>query len=840
MQTKANRLALQVSLTYTALAVLWIICSNQIVARFVADPKLRLIYTDVKGLAFVLATGFLLHQVLRRLLYKWSLEMEQRQQAERAKFEGEKLYRRLFEVETDAVFLVDCASHQILDANPAAERMYGYCRDEFLQMLATDISAEPEKTRDAIAGRLQFVPARLHRRRDGAVFTVEVTTSFFEFKGCQVHVVAMRDITSRRRVEEALRNERDFSAGIINKAPSIICGLKSDGTTIFINPAGEAVTGYESGAMIGKNWWQTLYPGDEYRQVDQLLPVLAAGEVRDYEMTLTTKCGVKRIVAWNSIIRRDTLGNITEIIGFGNDVSERKLQQLQLQLQSRALSAAANAIVITDSLGRVEWVNPAFLKLTGYAEAEIVGRNIRILNSGEQSAEFYAGLWAVITRGEVWHGELTNRRRDGSVYREDMTITPVQNESGQIAHFIAIKQDVTERRQLDARLRQAEKMEAIGTLAGGIAHDFNNILAAMVGYAYLLQQGGVDPAAVNEHAGEILKAAERAKDLVQQILTFSRQREQTRQPLHLELVVKEALKFLRASLPAGVKLNVNLAAGLPSVLADPTQIYQVILNLATNSMHAMEGCKGILTVGVEAFTPDDDFLRTRPEARAATYVRLTVADNGRGIDAAIMGRIFEPFFTTKPLGKGTGLGLSVVHGIVQSHEGFISAESQPGRGTTFQLYFPAQTELPVLPTQDLTNLPPGNGEMILLLDDEPTLTRLLEQLLQRLNYQTVTCNDPRAAVALFRENPARFDLVITDLTMPDLNGVEVARQLREAQPAVRIILASGTHPEMDDENLWAAGIVEIVEKPVAADRLAHVLKRALAVDSLPPFTSAHY
>ena len=324
------------------------------------------------------------------------------------------------------------------------------------------------------------------------------------------------------------------------------------------------------------------------------------------------------------------------------------------------------------------------------------------------------------------------------------------------------------------------------------------------------------------------KAANRAKDLVQQILTFSRQREQKRQVIRLDIVVKEATKFLRASLPAQIKIEMDLAADAPAVLADPTQIYQVTMNLATNALHAMDGRSGQLTVKLDSFLPDEEFIRAHPEFRPVPYARLTVADTGHGMDAKTLERIFEPFFTTKPVGKGTGLGLAVVHGLVQAHDGTITVESQPGLGTTFCLYFPAKMEDAPAGDAAAAKLPGGRGQKILLVDDEPALTATFQRLLARLNYQVTSRNSAREAIALFRENPAHFDLVITDLTMPEMNGLELTRQLRALRPDLPVLLASGFSAELNRENLHAAGVADLLEKPISMTALADVLQRTLA------------
>jgi PAS domain S-box-containing protein len=529
----------------------------------------------------------------------------------------------------------------------------------------------------------------------------------------------------------------------------------------------------------------------------------------------------------------DERGQLVRMVGVIQDITEHKQAEQRLSLQSSALSAAANAIVITDRHGRIEWVNPAFTKLTGYSAEEAVGSFPRVLKSGQHPPAFYASMWATILTGNVWHGALINKRKDGTLYHEEMTITPVPDAHGQIAHFIGIKLDVTERRQLDSRLQQAQKMEAIGALAGGIAHDFNNILSAIFGYLYLLQQEITANTEAQEAIAEILNASNRAKDLVQQILTFSRQREHKRELIQLETVIKEATKFMRASLPSSIKIDLHLPDDQPPVMADPTQIYQVIMNLATNALHAMEGRPGQLTISLETIQADEQFIKLHPGLKPIPYARLTVTDTGRGMDAKTLERIFEPFFTTKPLGQGTGLGLSVVHGIVCAHEGAITVYSEPGRGTTFNLYFPSEKRTQPLPVPAGSTELKGRGQKILLLDDEPALTNVLKRQLTRLNYQADSRNSAREAIELIRENPARFDLVISDLTMPEMNGLQVARALQELRADLPIVLVSGFTADLKIEDLRAAGICELVDKPISITVLAKVLTDILDGEVTP-------
>jgi PAS domain S-box-containing protein len=526
------------------------------------------------------------------------------------------------------------------------------------------------------------------------------------------------------------------------------------------------------------------------------------------------------------------LDELATDISFALEITQREADRHRIEESharlAMAVEQASEIIFITNPQGTIVYANPAFEKTTGYTCAEAIGQNPRILKSGRQDAEFYRQMWATIKRGQVWHGHFANKRKDGTFFEEEATISPIRDAQGTIINFVSVKRDVTHELELESRFRQAQKMEAIGTLAGGIAHDFNNILAAAFGYAYLLQQDTEGNSAAQESVVEILKSLGRAKDLVQQILTFSRKREQNRQIIPLDTVVKEAARFLRASLPAEIELGVNLATDTPPVLADATQIYQVIVNLGTNALHAMENRPGRLTVTLQSFKPDAAFVHAHPDARPGTFASLTVADTGQGMDANILEHIYEPFFTTKPVGKGTGLGLAVVHGIMKSHEGFITVESKVGEGTTFCLYFPGQTQ-PVTPTDASHSLlPSGNGQNILLVDDEPAVATSVQRLLARLNYEVTICHNAQGALDLCRQNPTHFDLLITDLTMPDLNGIAIARQVHSLRPNLPILLFSGYAPDLDPESLAAIGIRGRLVKPVALANLATVVKQALA------------
>ena len=374
-------------------------------------------------------------------------------------------------------------------------------------------------------------------------------------------------------------------------------------------------------------------------------------------------------------------------------------------------------------------------------------------------------------------------------------------------------------------------MEAIGTLAGGIAHDFNNILTGILGNAEMARLELAEGHPARQFLAESLAAAERARNLVAQILTFSRRREQQRAVLALAPVVEEALRLLRASLPATIELCVSLREDVPAVLADPTQVHQVLMNLGANAAHALRARGGRIEIFQNLVELPAEQSAAGVRLPAGRYVRLAVRDNGHGMDAATRERIFEPFFTTKPPGHGTGLGLAVVHGIMESHDGAITVDSAPDEGAIFHLYFPAIEAEPAANATDELIAPRGRGQRILVVDDEPVVARLATRILERLGYRATAFLDPVEAVAAFRADPDAFDLVLTDLTMPHLTGVEVASDLLRLRPTLPIILSTGFSGRLNEADARRFGIRAMLGKPYTVQSLAEAVQRVLSETS---------
>lgn len=511
--------------------------------------------------------------------------------------------------------------------------------------------------------------------------------------------------------------------------------------------------------------------------------------------------------------------------------SEQALQasSSRLTLLDAAVNAASHSIVITDVDGTIEWVNPAFTQLTGYTADEAIGKNPRLLKSGKQDREFYQNLWNTITGGKVWKGELINKRKDGSLYDEEASITPVKDATGKITHFIAIKQDVTEQHQLKERLLRSQRMESIGLLAGGVAHDLNNVLAPIMMAVEMLKQDLTE-----EDRLIMLETLEsscnRGSAIIRQVLTFARGVEGEHAVLQVRHLLKDLVKMSRETFPKNITISLDAPGDLWTVSGDATQLHQVLLNLALNARDAMP-TGGTLSIKAENVTLDHPRGYLNCEILPGAYIRLQVKDGGVGIPPDAIARIFEPFFTTKEQGKGTGLGLPTAFGIVKSHDGLLEVESTPGRGTTFLLHLPA-SEIET-PNEDIppSKPPRGNGETILVVDDEAAIRQLTQKILEMNGYMVLLAEDGAEAVACYAQHKAEIALVLSDMMMPVMDGLALVRALRAINPEVRIVGFSGYIGDDANTNrfvdLRTLGVRTILEKPVAADRLLHALAEEL-------------
>ena len=535
---------------------------------------------------------------------------------------------------------------------------------------------------------------------------------------------------------------------------------------------------------------------------------------------------LKKTLEVRAMPRFDNNHRLVGLVHVVRDITERKQLAEERMLLSMAVDQAAEAIVVTDADGVIEYVNPAFLGMTGYDRSEVVGQTPKMLESGKQDAAFYRNLWSMIRGGAVWAGHFVNMRKDGTLFEVEATISPVFGDQGHILNYVAVERDVTEHLSLERQLRQTQKMEAIGTLAGGIAHDFNNILAAVVGYAQLAVGELPPDGALRHDLDQILVAADRAKDLVRQILTFSRRGEEERMPIQPHYIVQEALKLLRPSLPSTIEIRANINKKSGVVLADPTQLHQVIMNLCTNAYHAMKTQGGVLDIELQPCLLDSGLVGASVNLCEGEYVRLTVRDTGCGMDLATINRIFEPFFTTKPAGEGTGMGLAIVYGTVHAHGGAIAVNSTLGQGTTFDVYLP-QVLAECHNLEPVDESMPGGHERILVVDDEWVMTDVLTKGLTVLGYQVTSFISSLDALKAVQADPDLFDLVITDQTMPKMTGTELVVKIHEVRPALPVIWTTGTVEDNMLEEATCLGFSALIKKPAALYVIAQTVRRVL-------------
>ncbi len=527
----------------------------------------------------------------------------------------------------------------------------------------------------------------------------------------------------------------------------------------------------------------------------------------------------------------DTDGQAIRSIGIVQEITDIKESEKDRIRLATAIEQASETIVITDKRGSIQYVNPAFEKLTGYSCEEALGQNPRVLKSGKHDQNFYKEMWTTLLSGETWHGHLTNRKKDGTLFEEEATISPVKNSKGEITNFVAVKRDVSRELLLEKQLQQSIKMEAIGTMASGIAHDFNNILSAIIGYSEFIQREVTKESQIGKNIAEVLTAGKRATDLVRQILTFSRQEASEKQALLPYPIVKETLKMLRATLPATVTIQENIDPDCGAILATPTIIHQIVVNLCTNGLHAMAEQKGTLTVGLQCRELTTEDIPPERGIISGPFVVLTVSDDGCGMDQPTIDRIFEPYYSTKEIGRGTGLGLAVIHGAVKDYKGFIEVKSSVGKGSTFSIYLPVTKE-PVTQAVDVeqkhkNDVMSGN-ERILVVDDEPLLVKVNQKRLADRGYQVTGVTDSREALEIFLSHPDDFDILITDQTMPGLTGAELTQAMLKINPSLPVIMCTGHSDIVSKEKALEMGIKKYVFKPVHGDELLDAVQEVLA------------
>lgn len=666
---------------------------------------------------------------------------------------------------------------------------------------------------------------------------------FFLYMAALVPAFATRRVRAALRIAEEQREEHRVAEemtaanharflGVVNGSPDAIV-IHRDGKFLHLNPAALRLMRADSQEqLLGKSILQVVHP--DYTQIvstalEEMSATKATSQMREGKM-LRMDGSAAFVETASMPVTFDHGPAIQTII---RDVSEIRSLQEQMHLQIAALNSAANGIVITDKRGSIVWANPAFEALTGYSAVEITGRNPReLVNSGKQSGNFYKDMWSTILAGKVWHGELVNRRKDGKLYDEMMTITPVTNSEGTVTHFVAVKEDVTSRKLLEQQLLQSQKLEGIGQLAGGVAHDYNNILNVVVGYAELLKR----KFSVDEYARQsiesILSAARRGADLTRQLLAFARKEMLSPKVISVNSAVDSVKHMLQRIIGENLKLVFVPGKDLWAVKMDPTQLDQVLVNLVTNAKDAITDV-GTITIRTADVTVSHDVTPAKSDLEPGDYVRIAIEDNGKGMDETTLKRIFEPFFTTKPKGHGTGLGLSTVYGIVKQNGGAVEVESKLDRGTIIAIYLPRfEGEAPASEETAADESLKGN-ETVLVVEDEADLLNLAKATLEEYGYNVIASLDPGDAELLSEAYAGEIHLLLTDVIMPKMSGKELSDRISARRPGIRTLFMSGYSSEIFTSAKGIESGIELIQKPFTLFELARKIRVLLSSHPAP-------
>lgn len=756
-------------------------------------------------------------------------DISDRRRAEEALRESEEKYRLVVEKAQEGILVAQDGMHRFV--NPKTIEIFGRTEQELLSKPFSEFIHQDDRemvqSRNERRLRGEHLATRYSFRivnGQGAVKWVEIDSAMISWEGKPAALVFVTDVTERLTMEAALKEseeryrtlvEESFDGMFIQKGPKIL----------FANSRLHEMLGYAPSELEGLDHWTVYHPDYQKITRERAIARMRGEKVTSqYEVKLQRKDGSS--FDGEISARAVTIKGEPGVVVWVRDISKRKRSEEAQKRLATAVEQAAEAIVITDTTGRIQYVNPAFERVSGYVRDEVLGRNPRVLKSGNLDKTFYKNLWDTIHKGEVWTGRFVNKRKDGSIYKEDSTISPVRDSNGKIVNFVAVKRDMTEHLQLSEQLLQAQKMEAVGILAGGIAHDFNNLLQVTLGYSELLLSQKEDDDPDSADLQKIFHAAKNGADLVQRLLTFSRKVEPKPRPLNLNRQVVQVEKLLRRTIPRMIAIQLDLSDNLARIHADPSQVEQVLMNLAVNARDAMPD-GGKLTMRTATVTLDNEWCKIHMGPKPGEYVLLTVSDTGLGMDKATVDHIFEPFYTTKELGRGTGLGLAMVYGIVKQHNGHIMCESEIGRGTSFNVYFPAIETREELRPEETGIVPALGMETVLLVDDEEFIRELGRRILSDAGYTVLTAANGKEALEIFKREAAKISLVILDLIMPEMGGKECLKGILNVDQHAKILMASGLSAQFSIKESVEMGASGFVGKPFRIKELLGQVRKIL-------------
>lgn len=749
---------------------------------------------------------------------------------------SEARLRTVIETSMDTILFLDKDWNLVECLNPTSyERITGYLPAERLgkngagMIHPGDIETFREKIRSADEpGKIVRVEHRV-RRKDGSWRWVEgAVRNLLDDAVLGAMVINIHDIEERKfAVNRLIESEERYRTLVHNSPDSIV--VLTDGKFAYVNPATLSPLGADSAEqLVGKEFLDFVHPGSREKagkSINEMMDTQRPMPLQELVLVGVDKSLIEVEVrsAPVSYLGRPSIQSVIR------NITDRRKVEKQLRLQSVALNTAGNGIVITDTEGNIVWANPAFESLTGFSLDEALGKNLRnLIRSGKQDKEFYRSMWNTILAGKVWRGEIVNKKKDGTFYTEDMTIAPVREGTGEITHFIAVKQDITDRKSLQEQLLQSQKLESIGQLAGGVAHDYNNILGVVIGYAELLKTKLRDNLEVQRPVEAILTATTRAADLTRQLLAFARKDIVSPKVMNLNTAIEGIEKMLRRIIGENISFEVRAGKKLWNVRIDPSQLDQILINLAANAKDAIQGI-GSIVLETANVNVDSRFARSRAGLGEGEFVKLEFSDNGTGMGKETVKRVFEPFFTTKEKGHGTGLGLATVYGIVKQNDGNVYVTSEPGKGTKFEIFLP-RFRGKVEGNQDRVPEQVARGtETVLVVEDQEEMLELTRVSLESYGYHVLTASGPEEALLLCNEHSGKIHLLLTDVIMPVMSGRDLSRKARKICPGIKVMYMSGyTANELSPEGVLGEE-VEFIQKPFKPVALAKKVGEVLGV-----------
>jgi PAS domain S-box-containing protein len=635
----------------------------------------------------------------------------------------------------------------------------------------------------------------------------------------------------RRRTEASLKTSEERFRTLAENIPGVIylCKYEPRCSMLYLNNTIEQLTGYPKSEFFSDRIsLAALYHPDDAAEIHAQINEALSLRV-PYHLTyrLKHRTGEWRWIEEHGVgLYHDDRPEAIE--GYMIDVTTRRREAEERLLLSEAIAQAAEIVIVTDTNGVIQYVNPAFEKTTGYARQEAVGLTPRIMKSGRHSEEFYREMWQALGAGQSWRGRFVNKKKDGSLYTEEALHFPVRDARGRIIRYVGVKRDISEEVKLEEQLRQAKKMEAIGQLAGGVAHDFNNLLTPILGHAELLLMRDDLDETLRTSLGEVQRAAENARDLTQQLLAFSRRQVIEMRPLDLGRIVLRVTRMFRRTLRENIEIVLNLSPDLGCVRGDAVQMEQVLMNLILNAQDAMNR-GGLITIETANCYFEDTTALTHQELKPGSYVMLAVSDSGTGMSHETMEHLFEPFFTTKSLGKGTGLGLATVYGVIKQHQGDIYVYSEPDRGTTFKIYLPEVKERPAALTggEGEAGKIRRGAETIMVVEDNEQVRMFACAVLRSHGYRVVEAASAEECLVTCETFYGPIHLLLSDIVMPGLNGRELYTLLVEQRPDLKVLFMSGYTDDVIVHQGFLDAEIEFIQKPFTVDRLTRRVRECL-------------